>query len=213
MQTTPQTRTICVHPTRRTYRRPLGAVGEVAELGLPHRQRIGPQRIAVLEAKHRLLRREPVEGLGMALIGAPVIERGDAPAPDRSGRVPSRESAALAVPARQAHPIALLQQGGEGQMLGGRLIDAGTVVDRIGDGRALASLCDGPRSGRACGELAADIPKHRDVDPVTPRRGSSSWSADPNPPICRRASPPCWAVAGPASSSESSCARQSALAF
>ena len=33
----------------------LGAVGEVAELGFPHRQRLRlRQRIAVLEAEHRL---------------------------------------------------------------------------------------------------------------------------------------------------------------
>ena len=48
----------------------LRAVGEVAELRLPHDERVGlGQRVAVLEAEHRLLRQHRVDDLEAALVG------------------------------------------------------------------------------------------------------------------------------------------------
>src|SRR5260370_42535836 len=55
----------------------LGAVGEVAELRFPHRQRIRlGQRIAVFEANHGFFREQRVDDLVMALVAAGMMERG-----------------------------------------------------------------------------------------------------------------------------------------
>src|SRR5580693_9660019 len=82
----------------------LGAVGEVAELRFPDRQRLRlRQRIAVLEAEHRLLREQRVDDLVMPLIAAEMIERRVAALVflvDQH-RMPLREGATLAVLARQ----------------------------------------------------------------------------------------------------------------
>src|ERR1700760_4063553 len=53
----------------------LRAIGEVAELSLPHckRVRLG-ERIAILEAEHGLFREQRIDDLVMSLIAAEVVE-------------------------------------------------------------------------------------------------------------------------------------------
>ena len=91
----------------------LRAVGEVAELRLPQRQRVRlGQRVAVFEAEHRLFRQHRVDDLVMGLVRSTMVERDVALfglLVDQH-RMALREGAALAVLARQAHRIALVEQ-------------------------------------------------------------------------------------------------------
>ena len=105
----------------------LRAVGEIAELRLPQGQRVRlGERIAVFEAEHRLFRQHRVDDLVARLSVADMVERDVA----RFGllidqhRMALRERAALAVLAGQANRKAFVEQGAEGQRLGGRPVDA-----------------------------------------------------------------------------------------
>ena len=111
----------------------LRAVGEIAELRLPQRQRVGlGERIAVFEAEHRLLGEHRVDDLVARLPVADMVERDVA----RLGllvdqhRMALRERAALAVLAGQAHREAFVEQRAEGQRLAGRPVDALAALDR-----------------------------------------------------------------------------------
>ena len=125
----------------------LRAVGEVAELRFPHRQRIRlGQRIAVLEAEHRLFGQQRVDDLVMALVAAEVIERRVAAFVlliDQH-RMALREGAALGVLAGQADVMAFLQQRTERQRL------AGCPVDARRRCRSLSRGC--PGTAGLCGE-------------------------------------------------------------
>ena len=99
----------------------LRAVGEIAELRFPQRQRIRLRgRIAVFEAEHGLFREHRVEHFVARLVVAQMIERRVA----RLGplieqhRMALREGAALGILARQPHRMAVEQQRAEGQRLG-----------------------------------------------------------------------------------------------
>ena len=98
----------------------LRAVGEVAELRLPQRQRVRlGERIAILEAEHRLFRQHRVDDLEARLAVAEMVERGVALLGllvDQH-RVALREGAALAVLAGQADRMAFVEQRAEGQRL------------------------------------------------------------------------------------------------
>ncbi len=116
----------------------LRAVGEIAELRFPQRQRIRlGERIAVFEAEHRLFREHRVDDLVARLAVADVVERDVA----RFGllvdqhRVALREGAALAVLAGQTHREAFVEQRAERQRLGGRPVDALAGLDRRRGGR------------------------------------------------------------------------------
>ena len=122
----------------------LGAVGEVAELAFPQRQRLGlGQRVAVFEAEHGLFRQHGVDDFVARLLVSDVVER-------RIGlfghlvvkhRVALAEGAAFDVLAGKAHRIALGDEGAERQRLGGRPINAfarfeggEAVVEEAADG-------------------------------------------------------------------------------
>ena len=112
----------------------LRAVGEVAELRLPQRQcpRLG-ERIAILEAQHRLFREHRVDDLEVGLRRRQIVER------DVAGlvtlvvehRMALRERAALGVLAGQADRVAVEQDRAEGQRLGRRPVDALAGVDHL----------------------------------------------------------------------------------
>ena len=105
----------------------LRAIGEIAELRLPQRQRLRlGERIAVFEAEHRLFREHRIDDLETALAVADMVERDVARLGllvDQHGMA-LRERAALAVLAGQADRIALVEQRAESQRLAGRPIDA-----------------------------------------------------------------------------------------
>ena len=112
----------------------LRAVGEIAELRLPEHERIGlGERVAVLEAEHRLLREHRVDDLEARLVGDEMVERDVA----LLGllvvehRMALREGAALDVLAREADAVALLEKRAEGERLGGRPVDADAGLDRL----------------------------------------------------------------------------------
>ena len=131
----------------------LRAVGEVAELRLPQGQRVRlGQRIAVLEAEHRLLREHRVDDLEAGLLLAEMVERGVAVLVllvDQH-RMALRERAALDVLAGQPHRMAFEQQRAEGQRLGGRPVDALAGLDRLARGhRGSAGWCGGRGSPAA----------------------------------------------------------------
>src|SRR5258708_24818821 len=109
----------------------LGAVGEVAELRFPHRQRIRlGQRIAVFEAKHGFFREQRVYDLVMALVAAEMIERRIAALVflvDRD-RMPLREGAALGLLPREPDVMAFLQHRTVRQRLAGRPVDPCAAV-------------------------------------------------------------------------------------
>ena len=139
----------------------LRAVGEVAELRLPHDERVGlGQRVAVLEGEHRLLRQHRVDDLEAALVGRDVLERRVAALGllvDQHG-VALREGAALAVLAGQAHREALVEQRAEGQVLGHRPVDAGAGLHHLAAAlqQALHGLV-GVEVLRDGGDAAADL--------------------------------------------------------
>ena len=84
----------------------LRAVGEVAELRFPQRQRVRlGGRIAVLEAEHGLFRQHRIEHFEARLLGAEMVERRVALLGllIEQHRMALRERAALAVLAGQAH--------------------------------------------------------------------------------------------------------------
>ncbi len=158
----------------------LRAVGEIAELRLPQRQRVGlGQRIAVFEAEHGLFRQHRVDDLVARLLAAEMVERGVALLGllvDQH-RMALREGAALAVLAGQAHRMPSVQQR-----------------CRRPAPRRSPSRC--PRRSRSpCARLSrkrwivrwtwkpsgtvvillADVAQHRPAStPVSPRRGSST---------------------------------------
>src|SRR5262249_38271204 len=113
----------------------LRSVSEVAELRLPHGERVGlSERVAVLEAEHRLLRQHRVDDLEAGLAVAQVVERDVAVLVfliDQH-RVTLREGSALAVLAGQAHRKPVEQKRAEGESLGGRPVDALALLDRAG---------------------------------------------------------------------------------
>ena len=112
----------------------LRAIGEIAELAFPERQRVGlRERIAVFEAEHGLFREHRIDDLVMALALADMVQRHVARfvfLVDQH-RMALREGAALAVLAGQADAIAVVDQRGEGQSLGGRPVDALAGFDRL----------------------------------------------------------------------------------
>ena len=131
----------------------LRAVGEVAELRLPQRQRVRlGERIAVFEAEHRLFREHRVDDLVARLLVAEMVERGVAVLVllvDQH-RMALREGAALAVLAGQPHRMAVEQQRAERQRLGGRPVDALAGLDRLGARcRGSAGWCGGRGSPAA----------------------------------------------------------------
>ncbi len=99
----------------------LGAVGEVAELGLPHDQHVRlVQRVAVVEAEHGRLGEQAVVDAELGLAVPQVVERDVAPAVvgvDQHG-VPVAEGAAAAVLAAEADRGLLPEQRADGQHLG-----------------------------------------------------------------------------------------------
>ena len=111
----------------------LGAVAEVAELGLPEDEGVGPlDGVAVLEAHRGVLGQErvvdPEAGLALTeveqrrpLLGGVLVDE---------HRVPLDERAAAAVLAGEAHRGALLEQRAEGEELGHRPVDA-AVADHL----------------------------------------------------------------------------------
>src|SRR5260370_14186571 len=115
----------------------LRAVGEIAELRLPHRERIGlGERIAVLEAQHRLLRQHRVDDLVAPLAVVDVIERRVAVLVflvDQH-RMTLRERAALGILTGELYRMAFAQQRAESERLAGRPVDALAGVDRLGAG-------------------------------------------------------------------------------
>src|ERR1700730_12499231 len=101
----------------------------------------------------------------MALIAAEMIERRIAALVfliDQH-RMPLREGAALAVLPRQPDVTAFLQKRTERQRLAGGPIDADTVLDRLGAvfQKPLHGAVN-PKAIGHFGDLAADIPEHRD---------------------------------------------------
>ena len=113
----------------------LRAVGEVAELRLPQRQRVRlGGGIAVFETEHGLFRQARIEHLEARLAFAEMIERRVALLGllIEQHRMALREGAALRILAGQADRMALLEQRAEGKRLGGRPIDALAGLDRLG---------------------------------------------------------------------------------
>ena len=161
----------------------LRAVGEVAELRLPQRQRVRlGQRVAVLEAEHRLFREHRVDDLVAGLAFADVVERGVALLGllvDQH-RMALREGAALAVLAGQAHRVALdraampkASASPVAQSMPSPGLDRlAAVVEEALDGavdvEAVGHRGDAARRSRAASSMAT---------PVWPRRGSSSLVA------------------------------------
>ena len=139
----------------------LRAVGEVAELRFPQRQRVRlGERIAIFEAEHRLFREHRVDDLVVGLRRRQIVER------DVAGlvalvvehRVALREGAALEILAGQADRVAVEQDRAEGQRLGRRPVDALARLDH------LAARFEEARdrlvrleTGRHLGQLAADL--------------------------------------------------------
>ncbi len=104
----------------------LRGVDEVAELRLPHDQRVGVvQAVAVLEAQHAGLRERAVDEFHRRLVRREVLQRDVARAGGHVVQhgVAMAEGAALAVLAAEAHALALGRQRGEGQGLGGRPVE------------------------------------------------------------------------------------------
>ena len=113
----------------------LGAVGEVAELRLPQRQRVRlGGGIAVFEAEHGLFREHRIEHLVARLVRPQMIERRVALLGllVEQHRMALREGAALGILAGQADRVAFLEQRAEGERLGGRPVDALAGLDRLG---------------------------------------------------------------------------------
>ena len=114
----------------------LGAVDEVAELGLPEHQRVRPgHRVAVLEAQRRVLATAasrstwnlaacPGRRSCSGVYSSPVCR-------STSDRVPLAERAAAAVLADQADRVAVDQQRAEGERLAHRPVDR-VLVDHRG---------------------------------------------------------------------------------
>ena len=97
------------------------------------RVRLG-ERIAVLEAEHRLFREHRVDHLEARLLVGEMVQRGVAVLVllvDQH-RMALRERAALGVLAGQPHRMAFEQQRAERQRLGGRPVDALAGLDRLG---------------------------------------------------------------------------------
>jgi hypothetical protein len=113
----------------------LGAVGEVAELGLPEHQRFGEvAAVAVLEAEHRGLGQHRVVDLEAGLAGGDVAQRHvlvvvlDVD----QHRVALVEGAAPAVLPGQAHRDALLEERGEGDRLGHAVVERALALPHLG---------------------------------------------------------------------------------
>src|SRR6266581_4127843 len=136
----------------------LSAVGEVAELRLPHHQLVGLRgRIAVLEAEHGLLGEHRVDDDEIALVGRDIAQR------DVAARVPlfavlvvqhrvtMEKGAAAAVLSGNAHRKTVLEQGRIGEVfrhspvdrqlplshqtpVGDDLLDARVELEVRGDG-------------------------------------------------------------------------------
>ena len=105
----------------------LRAVGEVAELRFPQRQRVGlGQGVAVFETEHRFFRQHRVDDLVAGLPFPDVVERRVALLVFLidEHRMPRRERAALDVLAGQADAMAFDQQRAERQRLGHGPVDA-----------------------------------------------------------------------------------------
>ena len=100
----------------------LGAVDEVAELGLPADQRVRPgDRVAVLEADRRVLRQQRVVGVEPGRLGVERPQRHvfRAGVPVDQHRVPLAERAAAGVLADQPDRVPVDQDRAEGQQLAG----------------------------------------------------------------------------------------------
>ena len=146
----------------------LRAVGEVAELRFPQRQRVRlGGRIAVFEAEHGLFREHRVQHLVARLRVAQMIERRVARlgALIEQHRMALREGAALGILSGQPHRMAVQQQRAEGQRLAGRPVDAFAGLDR------LAPVFEEARDGamdleivRHAGDLLADLLQLGDID-------------------------------------------------
>ena len=112
----------------------LRAVGEVAELRLPHHQRIGLGRgVAVLEAQHARLVERAVDHLEARLAGRHVVQRhvaGIGRLVDQH-RMALREGAAAGILAAQPHRRAFGQQRAPGQRLAGRPVDVLAGIDGL----------------------------------------------------------------------------------
>src|SRR5579883_108817 len=146
----------------------LGAIGEIAKLGLPDRQRVGlGERIAVFEAEHRLFREHRIDHLVARLAVANVIERNVA----RLGLliaqhgVALRERAALAVLSGEANRIALVEQSRESQRFGRRPVDSLARLDRLPAivEKALDGLVD-IEARRRDGDLGGQLLELADLD-------------------------------------------------
>ena len=176
----------------------LRAVGEVAELRLPQGQRVRlGQRIAVLEAEHRLLRQHRVDHLVARPAFGEVVERRVAVLVllvDQH-RVALRERAALGVLAGQPHRMAFEQQRAERQRLGGRPVDA--LARSRSPWRALSRKRWMVRwTWKPCGTAVIFSPMSFSVCDRDAGVAAARIVAHRRPASCRtsgrRASRPCW---------------------
>ena len=139
----------------------LGAVGEIAELRFPQRQRIRlGQRIAVLEAEHGFFRQHRIDDFETRLAVTEIVKRRVAFLVfliDQH-RVALREGAAFGILTRKPDPMRLAQQRTECERFGGRPIDPGAGLDRFAPivEKAVQSAVQ-MEIGRQRGDLAADI--------------------------------------------------------
>ena len=104
----------------------LGAVGEVAELGLPDHEHLRiDERVAVVEAEHRGLGEQRVVDAESGLVVVDVVEGdvGFASLGVVPGRVALGEGSAHAVLPGQPYGESLQQEGAEGQEFGERPVD------------------------------------------------------------------------------------------
>ena len=199
-----------------------GAVPEVAELRLPHHQRVlGDHRVAVLEAEGGVLRQQRVVDPELALVGAEVGERRVLVAVgvvDEHG-VAVAEGAAAGVLAGDADVGALEQQRAVGHRLGQRPVDLAVgpqLVARLELLEQLGVHVEGvgrrATARRRCGR-ARLVPTPVSTWGSTPTGGGGAlaitsevgavWRVSSSA-VCRR----CWkSSSAPSASSSESCPR------
>ena len=116
----------------------LGAVGEIAELGLPHDEHVGlVERIAVIEAEHGGLGEQAVVDAEFGLVFFEMVERDVALfglGIDQDG-VPLAEGAAAAVLAAQSDRGVFPEERADCQGLGERPVERLSGLERFDPGR------------------------------------------------------------------------------
>ena len=197
----------------------LRAIGEIAELRFPQRQRIRlGGRIAVFEAEHGLFRQARVEHLVARLAFAQMVERRVALLGllIEQHRMALREGAALAVLPGQPHRMAFLEQRAEGERFGRRPVDALAGLDRLGAmiEKALDGLVD-VEALRHRRDLLADLAQlgERDAGIAAARIVGFARRLQARPAAVEPIGLVRLVAAAPASNSASRRARQSAFIF